>query len=263
METTPLEDVLAGKEVVEQETPEAEAEEQKPEEAEVVEESESEAAENTDEPTGVTEEEPQKDEPPSSKESKEVPLVALLDERDKRKQLQAEIEELRKAQEKEEQKSVDFWENPQAALDQIESKYEEKVESLKQEYLATRLADSITSASYRHKDYDQYREAFAKAAEQNNALVDQALQSGDPGEYIYNTGRQFAQLDSAGGDIDSLREQIRQELMAEMAHKDESKKQKLAAVPTPITDETSASTPQEKVEGGPTPLDNIFNYNRG
>ena len=269
----PLEDILAGKEpeaqaeetVVEQKEEAQAPEEEKPQEDAAPEEKADEATEDTSEPEGVSEPEKAEAEPPAAKESKEVPLAALLDERDKRKELQSELEQLKKAQEEAKQNQEDlpdFWENPQAHLEVIERKFEEKIQQKEQELNARLLQSSMVSAAYRHKDFDQYREAFAQAAEQNNALVDQALMSPDPGEYIYETGRQFAQFDEVGGDIDSLRAKIRAEIMQELAEKDESKKTKLAAVPTPITDETNASAPQEKVEGGPTPLDNIFSKNR-
>ena len=107
-----LEDILAGKEpepqepeVIEQETEEA-TPEAKSAEAENVETE----APPADEPTGEED-----SGTPPQKESKEVPLTALLDERDKRKEasrraeeLEKQIQELQKPKE-----SPDFWENPQ------------------------------------------------------------------------------------------------------------------------------------------------------
>lgn len=251
-----LEDVLSGKEpVVEPPTEEVEAEAQESQEDEPVAEVESEAEVDESEPTGDI-----KTEPPSVETPKEVPLAAMLDERDKRKQLQAELEALRAEQAKAKEQKVDFWENPEAAISSVEERLRGEFQQTFQNGL---LAFSMQSASYRHKDYDDMRASFTEAAEQNPALVDQALQSADPGEYIYSVGRQFKQLDEVGGDIDTMREKMRAEIKAELMKEMQGKDAKRRSVPTPITDETSATAPRDRVEGGPTPLENLFQHNRG
>lgn len=261
MSDSTLEDVLSGKEPVDVPQEEkVEAEAQESETDEPVEEAKPDSEVEDSEPTGDVEEKPSKTEPPSVETTKEVPLAAMLDERDKRKALQAELEKIRAEQEKAQKEKVDFWENPEKALESME-------QNLRGEFQQTLtnslLAFSIQSASYRHPDYDQFKDAFAQAAEQNPTLVDQALQSNDPGEYIYSVGKQFHELDSFGGNIETMKEKLRAEIKAELMAKQGEKETKLKSVPTPLTDETSAMAPRDKVEGGPTPLENIFNYNRG
>jgi hypothetical protein len=250
-----LEDVLDGKEpeVVEQEAEKVEEEEAQSQEDEPVAETEpAPEVETTDEPepTGVKE-----TEPPSVETTKEVPLAAMLDERDKRKALQAELEALKAEKEKDQKEKVDFWENPEAAIQEAVSKVEQ---DFQQKLVAGRLELSMQIAKTYHDDYDAGLEAFKAAAEENPALVDQALQSEHPGEYIYTTGKQFADLDAMGGDLNAMREQIRNEERAKLMAEMKGKEQKLASVPTPLTDESSAMAPREKVEGGPTPLESII-----
>lgn len=254
-----LEDVLSGKEeaVVEPEAEEKVEETAEPEKVEAVDETEPEAEVATDEPEpkGVEEAEP-----PAAETTKEVPLAALLDERDKRKEIQSELERLKAERESTQQEKVDFWENPEAALTAMEERLTQQWEAKTTNAL---LSYSMQSASYRHEDYDEQKDAFAEAAKENPALADQALASPDPGEYIYTTGKQFSQLNAVGGDISALEQRIRNEIRAEFDAKAKAKTDKLKAVPTSLTDETSASTPREKVEGGPTPLVSIFKHNQG
>lgn len=210
--------------------------------------------EETTEPEGVEE-----GEPPAPETSKEVPLAAMLDERDKRKALQAEVESLKAQQNKAEEEKVDFWENPEGAVQKMINTTRDE---LNQQYSSGYIALSMQYSKTFHDDFDDAKEAFVKAAEENPLLADQALQSEMPGEYIYKTGREFLEL-SKYGDVETMREKIRLEerekLMTELSKKED----KLKAVPTPLTDETSATAPREKVEGGQTPLGNIFRHNSG
>lgn len=219
-----------------------------------------ESTEEPEEPEGVKEE-PEKEpaEPPSAKE---VPLTALLDERDKRKQFQAELEQLRK-QMAEKTEAPDFWADPQNT---VQSMIAEQVGSLKNEFTTGYLNLSMQYSKAFHDDFDSAKEAFIKAAEENPALADAAVQSEMPGEYIYKTGKEFMAL-SQYGDVETALEaakrQAVEEYIAKQAAEKEGKAKKIAAVPTPLTEESSAASPKDKVEGGATPLENIFQYNRG
>ena len=249
-----LEDVLEGKEpVVEPEAPEEAKQEEEPQEAQSVEEAEPVAEVEADPAEGVKEE----PEPPAGEKSKEVPLAALLDERDKRKELEKKVHEFEKQTEEQKEK-IDFWENPEGALKQMRDEIRTEFAT---EFTNRWVSFSLENAAYRHDDFDQMKTSFAEAAEQNPALAQQAMQAADPGEYIYTVGKQFQQLDSAGGDIDALRERIRNEERAKIMEEMNKKQEALGKVPTPITDETSAAAPREKAEGGATPLENIFTRN--
>jgi len=246
-----LEEVLSGDEPQEEVVDESEkepveeaVEDESTEDEEIVEEKD-------EEPKGVTAE------PPSAKE---VPLTALLDERDKRKQLQTELEDLKT--EKSEQKDV--WADPEGYIDE---KLNTRVGALEQQYQSGYLSLSMNMSKMYHEDFDAAKEAFIKAAEENPALAEMAVQSELPGEYIYKAGKEYLLLEQSGGNIETAIERAKreavEEYVAKQSEKDDSKKQNLAAVPKPLTDETSASAPRETVEGGSTSLDNILKHNRG
>jgi len=247
-----LDEVLSGaEEVVEPETTEVEAETAQPEEVEAVEEEVEEVTEEPAKPTGVNDAVT----PPATKE--DIPLTVYLDEREKRKKLQDEIEAMRKANE-EKKESPDFWENPQEA---VKTMLDSEVKALREEYVQTRLKDSMNTSRYFHADFDAAKEAFVKAAEQNPALVDAAYRNEMPGEFIYKAGKEYLMLDQAGGDLESAIERAKREAVEEYIAKNKPKS-KVAAIPKALTEETSASAPREKVEGGETPLENIFVHNR-
>lgn len=199
-----------------------------------------------EEPTGETAT------PPVAEETPAVPIAALHDERDKRKAAQRERDELQKQLE---ENKPDFWEDPQKAIDSV-------TESLRaefnQELRVTRLNMSVAGAQSRHEDYDVMEKAFADAAKDNPALIDQMWADPDPAEYAYKTGKQFTQLNQFGGDLDSMRAQMRAEVRKELEAELKGKSDTLASVPESLTSETSASAPREKVSEGPTPLENIL-----
>lgn len=260
-----LESILDGEEVVEQETKEETPETPEPEATEVADEEstdpevETAEIEETPEPKGDTESKDEEATPPVAEDVKTVPLAAVLDERDKRKELQRQIDELKSQQDKEKAEKVDFWENPEAA---VQVKVDEVKSELNQKFTSNYLALSMQYSKSFHEDFDSAKDAFAKAAEENPALADMALQSEMPGEYIYSTGKQFMELDAVGGDVNALRDQIRNEERAKLLEELKSKEDKLKDVPVPLTDETSATAPREKVQGGATPLDSILTTNR-
>lgn len=246
-----LEDVLSGEAIVEPVIEEVETEE-----PEVVEEPTEEVVEEPVEAKGVEEEV----EPPATETVKQVPLAAMLDERDKRKELQARLEALELDRASQQKEKVDFWENPEAAID---AKVQERYGVLEQKMTNAILSQSMQNARYYHDDFDAAKDAFAEAATQNPALADMALKSEMPGEYIYNTGKQFMELDSVGGDVSALRDRIRNEERAKLMEEMKSKGDALKDIPVPLTDETSATAPRSKVEGGDESLDSILHINSG
>lgn len=240
-----LKGVISEPEVTEPDTAEA---------PEVVEDSKGEEPEVETEAVEAAEEPKQEAEPPTAKPTKEVPLPALLDERDKRKKAETELEALRQ-QIEEKKEAPNFWDDPEKAIakevQSLEAKFEHKLQERMLRY-------SIKSAAGRHDDYNDAFEAFKEAAAENPSLSNMAADSDDPGDEIYRIGKNFLQLDQAGGDVEAMRESIRAEERQKILAELKAKEEKHANVPQSITDETSASAPREKVEGGPTPLTSIL-----
>ena len=242
-----LKDILEGKEPEPQATEEVN-EETKPEEVEAAQETEPEAEVVDSEPEGEVAE-------PPSAESKEVPIAALLDERDKRKSYETRVKELESQIEESKKETKDFWESPEEAINE---RIRSAVEPLEQNFRNAYMGLSMQYSAQIHSDFNDARDAFLQAAESNPALAEQVFTQEMPGEFIYNVGKQFMELNAVGGDVNKLRDQIRHEERERILKEMKEKEGQLQKVPQPLTDHASASAPREKVEGGPTPLSNIF-----
>lgn len=253
---TSLDDVLKGVEPPPEPAPE-------PEEAEAVQEEPT--PEGEPEEVQAQEPEPEeKAETPPAKHGKEVPLAALQDVRGKLKEERRRAEELeerlkRLEAAKPEEPAPDFWDDPRKAVRSEVEVVERRMAEMEKQMSSAYLRLSMNQSKMIHKeDFDSTLEAFSQAAQDNPALVDQALASEHPGEYIYNTGKQFALLDTYGGDIMSMRAEIEREVRAQVMKELAGKGNKRQNIPQAITDEPSASAPRSKAESGPTPLENIF-----
>ena len=196
-----------------------------------------------------------------------VPIQALLEEREKRQQYERELKEFREQQDKakkEAPKLPDYFENPDAYNAAIERMVQERVTGLEQkvnqQMSQAWLSMSERAAKARYQDFDVMLEAFSKEAQTNPVLAAQMMQSPDPGDYVYQTGRKLQALSSTP-DLDSLREQMREEIRAELlaeARKGEDEKRaRLDSIPKSLSREQSAAGPRES-EWQPTSLEDAL-----
>lgn len=216
----------------EPETTEAEAPEQ-PEEVKA--EEAPEAAEQPAEDEGKGETEPEEAAPPAASEEKQtgnVPLAALLDEREKRQKLEREAEELRRWRQQIEaqqnQQKPDFFDNPEAAMQQIQSQTEQRM-------VAEKLRQSRFFAE-REFGADLVKEAYAwfdQHPEQSHALLNEPSPFHAAVEYYK---RQKA-IEEIGSDPEAYKAKLRAELEAELAQK---APQKPAAPPRSLASAPSA-----------------------
>ena len=199
----------------EPETTDAEAPEQPPEDVKA-----EEAPEATEEPAevegkGETEKEAA---PPAASDEKthgNVPLAALLDEREKRQKLEREAEELRRWRQQYEaqqtqQQRPDFFDNPEAALSQVQQQFQAQLvgEKLKQSrFLAEReYGAELVQEAYAYFD--------ANPA-QSHALL------GEPSPFhaAVEHYRKAKLADEIGNDPEAYKARLRAELEAEIAQK--------------------------------------------
>lgn len=203
---------------------------------------------------------------PTTGDDARVPIQALLEEREKRQQYERELKDFRDQQEKAQKspKLPDYFENPDEYNAAIERMVQERVSGVEQrvnqQMSQAWLSMSERAAKARHTDFDAMLEAFSKEAETNPVLAAQMMQSPDPGEYVYQTGRKLQALSSTP-DLDSLREQMREEIRAELlaeARKGEDEKRaRLDSIPKSLSREQSAAGPRES-EWQPTSLEDAL-----
>lgn len=187
--------------------------------------------------------------------------AALWHERERRRQLEAELEQLRAGQQKQ---PTSVFENEDKA---IAERVEQHVQPLRVKFF--NMSEKVARAAY--QDYEEAREAFLREAENKPLLIEQLRASDDPGEFIYSEGLRVKELGEVGGDFVKYRAKLEskfsekvtaletqlQALRAENSALKESK-EKQSRIPQSLNTETSAASKTEHF-AGPTPLGNILN----
>jgi len=199
-----------------------------------------------------------KSEPPAApqQQSHMVPLEALLAEREKRQEAERKAAEVKP--------KVDFWENPEAAM---QAALDAEREKLREEArgLATSEARSLflqfteADARSRYADYDQAREVFAEAAAKNPMLAAQLREAPNPAEFIYQQGKTQAELKAVGGNLADYRKRLEAELRQKLEAEYAAKAARTASVPLSLNSEPSKGA---GITGagwaGPTPIEDIL-----
>lgn len=199
-----------------------------------------------DEPgTKEVEEETKKEEPKEEKkdDNPQVPLQALMAERDKAKELKREIESVRKEldefkQSKAEENQVSYDEDPEAYLNQRDQKM---LNSLREKFYDM----SVLYAKKAYPDYDEKEALFVEEAKKDPTLAQKMEAAPDPASFVYETAQNLEYRRKYGDDPSEWKKALRKEIMEELeAEKTGSKKdlEKAAAKqPTNLNDLRAAS----------------------
>ena len=230
-----LDQVLSGEDLP-QEEPKGEAAEETAEATE-------ETTEDTTEEETTQEAEPEEteakdDEPPASDKPGQVPIQALLDEREKRQEAQRRAKELEK-------QLADA--QPKEAIDPLQDP-EGFSASVQDQIRAATLSTEIKFMRMMHDDFDDAWE-WANQEIGSNAAMQAKLQGSENAvQDIYAMYQQHQTLEQLG-DVDALRAKIEAEVRAELAQeaapKDETEKPKAPNKPS------LASTPTTKATADP------------
>lgn len=170
---------------------------------------------------------------PVAKDERFIPINALLDEREKRQRLEAELAEYKaKAQPaKEDTTEDDLFSNPAEVLRAIE-----------QRAIATATARTINMMEAQFvrqvPDAPEKFAAFKEAAMNNPVLLAQFNQSGDPVQFAYETGKKILNINSMPTDMASYEKELRAKIEAELAAKYSQKpaSKMPASIPTTLSD---------------------------
>lgn len=176
-------------------------------------------------------------------------LRAVRDENKELKQRLAALE----VQAQPQQLPVDFWDNPNAALQQRDEQLLDKLfQRMEQRQTEQRMDQSEAQAKAKYNDYDEAFSAFSQAVQTNPRLAMELAQAPDPGEFCYSKGKAALALEKFGS-IDDLLKAERAKWEAEVK----------ASVPQPRLPSTTAA--DGSVGGrsgpewtGPQPLSDIL-----
>lgn len=202
--------------------------------------------------------EPEKVEPKTEPEVKEeltakerAFLARAQDETRKRQELEQRLREVETRQPQAEAKQ--FWDDPEGHL----KAFEQHIAGITTN---TRLQTAEMIARSKYQDFDEKLEIFKGILEQTPGLWQQALASPDPAEFVYKTGKNYKDLQSAGN-LESLKakmeKEIRIKVEEEYKAKLEAEQKERASIPSSLSD-ARGTTQNKVVWDGPTPLGNIL-----
>lgn len=245
------------------------------------------AAQGRDPETGqFAPKEPEKAAPAEPKKPKEPPKVELTDkekallarandETRKRRELERRLAAIEQERAKaaqtqqpvaDSQQPTEFWDNPQAALEQNKAEVIKLKDELRHEILDTKLKISESFAKSKHSDYMEKVPVFGELLKLVPGLYQQWVSSHDMAEFAYTLAKNHMELKQAGN-LDGFRKKIEEETTAkvrkqaadEQAAK-EAERQRLAeSLPRSLSD-VRGTNQQTLAWGGPTPLSSILKH---
>lgn len=190
----------------------------------------------------------------TSAEEKPVPLKALTEERRKRQEAEKRAEELEAKLNKEipEEKIPDPVEDPEGYKNHMEDR--RHLDALKVKVSLSR--DIMLDAK---PDYADKEEIFVALARKNPFLVQQMNASANPAKFAYQTAVEHLDTEKLRDPKykETLKEEIRQQVLAELQKKPEEIRKKSALEVPDLTQATAAGKNSDKVEKEST-LDDII-----
>ena len=216
--------------------------------------------EETPEPTAEPVEEPKVDKVPETTAEPEKPkeephaapqidptkeaglMAALMAEREKRQNLQRQLES------QQQEKPKFDWDDPDKTMAAFEQKMEQRLQAQKLD-----LSEAYCSA--RHDDYGDKKEVFMRMAQENPALIAEMVRHPDPAEYAYNLASQRMFSEKVGSDPAEYEAKLRAEITAELEAKYKqaaTDRQALSAsLPPSAKSLTNKNTPVDTVDDDP------------
>lgn len=179
------------------------------------------AAETQEQQQAPQEEEPQIAEAKRIEQQEHrVPLVELLNEREKRQGFERQIEEERRQRQALERQIADFrraqqpkpetpdvFENPKGFVETIEQTLDRKLREQAAEF-------SLKMAHRQYKgEFDSAYQALIQEGNANPATVQAIISQSDPGEALMQWHRQRSLMEKVGGDLDGYMKKREEDLL--------------------------------------------------
>lgn len=195
-----------------------------------------------------------------------VPREALQDERRKRQEVEKRLREIesRMQQAQQPQEQPNWYADPEQAARHMHM-------AIERSNFETKVALSEAILMERHQDYEQMRDLFADAAQQQPHLAAQLIKSPNPAKFAYETGKKIALEREIGDNPDSYRQKIEAEILKKYgidqnnggAPSQAPAQTRKPAAPVPRSLAMEPSAPARAPNGryvsnGPTPLEDII-----
>lgn len=181
---------------------------------------------------------------------------AIREEREKRQNLERELEALRK--------QIEAQQNPPAAPPTIWEDDKAWGQHLKQDVVSTAVQQATLNATLNisemmarksNPDFDDMKARFLELGKANPSLVEQALNDPDPWGKAYQIAKNAATMEELGAtDIETLKAKIREELAAEMQGNPAPR----PVIPPSLTNERNVGSRSGPSWTGPRPLSELL-----
>lgn len=196
---------------------------------------------------------------------------ALLGERRRRQEAENRARELeqqiaqfqqRQVQPTPEQGPPDIFEDPEGYTRWIREEAKREAlsgvqQTVQQTGYQARLEVSEMLARDKYQDFDEKLQVFADLVNQNPALAVELQKQINPAEYAYRTAANYSQVSQLGSlDMDALKQQLREELKAEMLADTQSKLQTIP--PTLAAERNVGNRGAGPSWSGPTSINDIL-----
>jgi len=175
---------------------------------------------------------PAESQAPAAKDERFIPINALLDEREKRQRLEAELAQLKAQAQpaKEDTTEDDLFSNPAEVLKRVQM----------EAYAAARrdMINMSEAILFETKpDAQEKIDAFKEAIQQNPSLYQQMIHSPNPAGFAYQEGTKFLSVKAMPTDMAKYEQELRAKIEAELAVKYGQKGGKLpSSIPTTLSD---------------------------
>ncbi len=191
------------------------------------------------EPTGEETSTPEVSEPDLAAQLEDVKSqvdafkAKAIDETGKRQQLERQFQAI---QQQSAQEKPDFWDDPDKAISSIGSQVDDKLQAA-----MTDMSEEVMRAV--HPDYEEKRQIFLDAADQNPALVAQMAQAPNRAKFAYEYGNvhsrmaEFSDPDAYEAKIEA---KVRAEIEAEKKAEIEAGIKKHTQIPGSLASERSS-----------------------
>lgn len=191
---------------------------------------------------------------PSPDKLPQADYKAIREEREKRQNLERELEALKTQfqslqQPKEpEAPPPSLWEDEQGWAQH------NRQATVGEARFQSRLDMSEMMAAQAHDDFDDMQAKFNEMAQQNPAIVQQALQSRHPWEAAYKIAKNAVSAAELGAtNVEELKAKLREELMAEIQAQPAS-----PALPATLTNQRNVGARSGPAWSGPRPLSELL-----
>src|SRR6185437_8137337 len=155
--------------------------------------------------------------PPAESAETQAYKRAMREEREKRQALELRLRELQNPK-----PAVDPWQDLPGALKNLEQSFDERA-FVERCNLTEELARS------KHTDFDEVRQVFVEAANENPGLWAQIRAERNPAEYVYREGLRIKELKDVGGDFTAYKSKLEKDIEAKVRAEYEAKAAQKAA----------------------------------